>query len=84
MAVMGVARFERFFRTADGLDVDREDIKRYEDFVNLKIYDLLIRGEANAIEHAVTLLGDDDLLVVFAEKVPSALATVRAHARTTS
>ena len=43
-----------------------------------------IRGEANAIEHAVTLLGDDDLLVVFAEKVPSALATVRAHARTTS
>jgi len=26
----------------------------------------------------------DDLLVVFAEKVPSALATVRAHARATS
>jgi cyanophycin synthetase len=43
-----------------------------------------IRGEANAIEHAMTLLADDDLLVVFAEKVPSALASVRAHARTTS
>jgi len=43
-----------------------------------------IRGEAHAIDHAVTLVGDDDLLVVFAEKVPSALATVRAHARTTS
>ncbi|MGZ3351115.1 MAG: DUF1931 family protein, partial [Xanthobacteraceae bacterium] len=42
--VMGVARFERFFRAAAGLDVDKEDLKRYADFVNRKIYDLLIRG----------------------------------------
>ncbi|MGZ3297268.1 MAG: DUF1931 family protein, partial [Xanthobacteraceae bacterium] len=41
---MGVARFERFFRAAAGLDVDKEDLKRYADFVNRKIYDLLIRG----------------------------------------
>ena len=46
--VMGVARFERFFRAAAGLDVDKEDLKRYADFINRKIRDLLIRGEAVA------------------------------------
>ena len=34
--VMGIARFERFFRAAAGLDVDKEDLKRYADFINRK------------------------------------------------
>ena len=46
--VTGVARFEHFFRAAAGLDVDKEDLKRYRDFVNRKIHDLLIRAEAVA------------------------------------
>lgn len=46
--VMNVAKFERFFRTVPGLDVDKQDIKRYSDFINHKIYDLLLRGEAIA------------------------------------
>jgi hypothetical protein len=33
---MGIARFERFFRAAAGLDVDKEDLKRYADFINRK------------------------------------------------
>jgi len=45
---MGVARFERFFRVAAGLDIDKQDLKRYSDFINHKVYDLLIRGEAAA------------------------------------
>jgi hypothetical protein len=48
MTVMGVARFERFFRTAAGLNIDKNDLKRYSDFVHSKLYDLLARGEANA------------------------------------
>lgn len=44
----GVPLFERFFRLAAGLDVDKQDLKRYRDFVNHKIHDLLIRGEAAA------------------------------------
>lgn len=48
MTVMGVTKFERFFRVAAGLDVDKQDLKRYSDFVNRKIYDLLLRGEAIA------------------------------------
>jgi hypothetical protein len=48
MAVMGVARFERFFRAAAGVDVDKDDLKRYNDFVDQKIYDLLIMASATA------------------------------------
>jgi hypothetical protein len=46
--VMGVARFERFFRIAAGLDVDKADLKRYGEFVDQKLYDPLLRGEAAA------------------------------------
>ena len=42
MAIMGVARFERFFRSAAGLNVDKDDLKRYNDFVHHKLYDLLM------------------------------------------
>lgn len=48
MSLMGIARFERFFRSAANLHVDKADFKRYSDFVNGKIYDLLIRGQATA------------------------------------
>jgi hypothetical protein len=43
-----VSRFERFFRSAAGLDVDKDDLKRYPDWLRQKIADLLVRGEANA------------------------------------
>lgn len=59
--VMGVARFERFFRAAAGLDVDKEDLKRYSDFVNHKVYDLLIRGEATAKANDRDLIEPIDL-----------------------
>jgi hypothetical protein len=45
---MAVSKFERFFRLAASLDVDKNDIKRYADFVNQKIYDLLLMGVATA------------------------------------
>jgi hypothetical protein len=48
MAVMGVARFEQLFREAAGLDVDKDDLKRYNDFVDQKINDLLIMARATA------------------------------------
>lgn len=48
MVVMAVPRFEHFFRSAAGLDVDKDDLRRYGDFVNDKLYDLLVIGEAHA------------------------------------
>jgi hypothetical protein len=48
MPAIGVATFERFFREAASLDVDKTDIDRYEEFVRDKIADLLIVAEAKA------------------------------------
>jgi hypothetical protein len=48
MTIMAVGRFERFFRAVAELDVDKSDLKRYSDFVNHKIYDLLLRSQAAA------------------------------------
>jgi hypothetical protein len=40
--------FHRFFREAAGLDVDKDDLKRYSDFVFQKTFDLLLMGQATA------------------------------------
>jgi Domain of unknown function (DUF1931) len=48
VAIMGVARFERFFRVTADLRVDKDDLKRYNDFVHHKLYDLLIIGQGTA------------------------------------
>jgi hypothetical protein len=61
MSVMGIARFERFFRIAAGIDVDKTDLKRYDDFVDHKIYDLLLRGEAAAKANARDIVEPFDL-----------------------
>lgn len=57
MPLMAVAKFERFFRMAASLDVD----KRYGDFVNRKIYDLLLRAEAAAKANARSVIEPFDL-----------------------
>ena len=45
---IGVSNFERFFRAAASLDVDKDDLRRYEDFVNRKVRDLLLIGRGAA------------------------------------
>ena len=57
----GVARFEHFFQAAARLDVDKQDFKRYSDFVNHKICDLLSRGEATAKANGRDLIEPIDL-----------------------
>ena len=46
--VMAVKQFERLFRVAASLDIDKSDIKRLEEFVNQRLHDLLLLGEAAA------------------------------------
>jgi hypothetical protein len=61
MPVMTVGKFERFFRVAAGLDVDKKDLKRYSDFVNQKTYDLLLRGKATAMDNGRDIIQPSDL-----------------------
>ena len=61
MPVIGVARFERFFRVAASLDVDKDDLKRYQTFVYDKLYDLLLMGQATAKANQRDVLEPSDL-----------------------
>jgi Domain of unknown function (DUF1931) len=46
--VQGTHQIEHFFRAAAGLDVAKEDIKRYFEFVDQKIADLLLIAQRSA------------------------------------
>ncbi|RCG31108.1 DUF1931 family protein [Sphaerisporangium album] len=63
MVVGEVTKFERFFRAAAGLDVDKQDLKRYYDFLNQKVYDLLIIAQAAAKANRRDVLEPYDLPV---------------------
>jgi Domain of unknown function (DUF1931) len=60
-SVMGISNFERFFRRAASLDVDKDDLGRYSDFVNHKLYDLLVIGEAHASDNQRDVVEPSDL-----------------------
>lgn len=59
--VMGIAKFERFFRKAASLDVDKNDLKRYSDFVDMKTYDMLVVGKAVANANGRDIVEPHDL-----------------------
>jgi hypothetical protein len=61
MELFGIAKFERFFRLAASLDIDKNDVRRFDEFVNDKIYDLLLRGVANAKANARDVIEPQDL-----------------------
>jgi histone H3/H4 len=61
MAVLGVTKFERFLRAAAKLNVDKQDLKRYRDFVNRKIHDLLHHAEAMAKANGRDIVDAQDL-----------------------
>ena len=63
MAVLGFMKFERLFRAAGSVDVDRDDIRRYLDFVNDTLYDLLIIGRNTAKANARDIIEPQDLPV---------------------
>jgi hypothetical protein len=61
MTVMAVTKFEHFFRVVAGLHVDKQDLKRFSEFVNQKIYDLLLRGQATAKANGRDVIEPHDL-----------------------
>ncbi|HZO65137.1 MAG TPA: DUF1931 family protein [Kribbellaceae bacterium] len=61
MTVMAVHRFERFFRAAASLDIDKNDLKRYSDFVTDKLYDLLVIAQGTAKANGRDIIEPRDL-----------------------
>ena len=61
MELTSIAKFERFFRETASLDVDKDDLRRYNDFINDKVYDLLIRAQAAAKANLRDVIQPSDL-----------------------
>ncbi|AEG33893.1 Domain of unknown function DUF1931 [Thermus thermophilus SG0.5JP17-16] len=59
--LMKVAEFEKLFRQAASLDVDKNDLKRLSDFLRNKLYDLLVVAERNAKFNGRDLILEPDL-----------------------
>lgn len=59
--VIGISKLERLFRAAAQLDVDKSDLQRCADFVNQKLYDLLVRGGAAATANGRDIIEPHDL-----------------------
>lgn len=58
---MPKAEFEKLFRLAAGLDVDKNDLKRLSDFLRNKIYDLLVVAERQAKYNGRDIILEPDL-----------------------
>jgi hypothetical protein len=56
-----IPQFERFFRAAASLDIDKEDLRRYHGFLDRQIYDLMIRAQAAAKANARDIIHPHDL-----------------------
>jgi hypothetical protein len=61
MAVTAVSRFERFFRVVAGLDVDKDDLRRYNDFLDEEVGDLFLIAEATAKANGRDIIEPHDL-----------------------
>ena len=59
--VLGVAQLERFFRAAASVDIDKDDVKRFDEFVNRKVHDLLVRAQATAKANSRDVIEPYDL-----------------------
>lgn len=61
MLVMGIPRFQRLFRLAAGIDVDKNDLKRYREFIDRKLDDLLVVARAVAKANGRDIVAPWDL-----------------------
>jgi hypothetical protein len=61
MPVSGAKRIKELFHAAAGLSIDNNDVKRYEDFVDETLYDLLLMAVVSARANGRDILQSSDL-----------------------
>ena len=57
----GIPVFQRFFRSAASIEVDKQDIKRHQDFIDTMIDDLAISGRNSAKSDGRDVIDPRDL-----------------------
>jgi hypothetical protein len=56
-----IPKFERLFHLAADVDVDKDDLRRYGEFLNANIYDLLVRAQGPARANGRDIIQPYDL-----------------------
>jgi hypothetical protein len=59
--LVGAAKLEDLFREAARLNVDKSDLRRLNEFLNQKLYDLLLMGQAAATANGRDIIQPWDL-----------------------
>ena len=57
----GIPEVQRFFRAAGGVDVDKDDVKRYREFVDERVDDIAIAGRDAAKWNGRDVIAPQDL-----------------------
>ena len=57
----GIPVFERFFRSVASIDIDKNDVRRFRDFVDQMIDDIAITGRASAKWNGRDIIAPQDL-----------------------
>lgn len=63
MHLFGLSGFEGFFHRVANLDVDKNDFRRFDDFLSAKLYDLVLRAVENAAASGHDAVQPQDLPV---------------------
>jgi hypothetical protein len=58
-----ISRFEQFFRLAADLHVDKSDLRRFEEFMDRKLADVLLSGEITAKANGRDVIESHDLVI---------------------
>lgn len=58
---VGIRTFQRLFRVAAGVDIDKQDIRRYREFVDTMIDDIAIAGRDSATWNGRDIIAPADL-----------------------
>ncbi len=71
MQVEGVKHFERLFRLAASLDIDKSDVRRLAAFINQKLHDMLVIAVAHAKANGRDVILPHDLPITkgFQERI---------------
>jgi hypothetical protein len=59
--VTGIPVFKRFFRSAGRVDIDKDDLRRFREFVDEKIDDIAIAGRNSASWNGRDVIAPQDL-----------------------
>jgi hypothetical protein len=59
--VSGIPEVQRFFRAAGSVDVDKDDVKRYREFVDEKVDDIAVAGRDAARWNGRDVIAPQDL-----------------------